>query len=113
MNEVWAAYNAEEWKDAIAKAEELIDEFEPGARATQETLTDDNEEEPPVGNVTGFAAGGNYPFAGSQYDVHEGILDPLIDQQTTDPATRLPDGILTIGFHGYRIVQPPGTVSLT
>ena len=66
---------------------------------------------PPVGNVSGF--NGSYPFLGSQYDVHEGVLDPFINGQTTDPAVRLPNGILTIGFHGYRIIQPPGTVSLT
>ena len=66
---------------------------------------------PPVGNVNSF--NGSYPFAESQYDVHEGVLDEFIDQQTEDPVTRLPEGILTIGFHGYRIIQPPGTVSLT
>lgn len=66
---------------------------------------------PGIGNVSGFDAGGSFPFLGSQYDVHEGVLDPVIDGETTDPITRLPDGILTIGFHGYRIVQPPGTVS--
>lgn len=68
---------------------------------------------PPAGNVQGFAAGGFYPFLSSQYDVHEGILDPEVDQQETDLATRLPEGILTIGFHGYRIIQPPGPVSMT
>lgn len=66
---------------------------------------------PGLGNAFGFAAGGFYPFVGSQYDVHEGILDPEVDAQETDPVVRLPQGILTIGFHGYRIVQPPGVIS--
>jgi hypothetical protein len=68
---------------------------------------------PPAGNVQGYAAGSIYPFLDSQYDVHEGILDPLVAEQSTDLATRLPEGILTIGFHGYRIIQPPGPVSMT
>jgi len=66
---------------------------------------------PSSGNVFGFGAGGFYPFGDSQYDVHEGILDPLIADQETDPITRLPSGILVIGFHGYRIIQPPGPVT--
>lgn len=65
---------------------------------------------PPAGNVQSFGGGGFYPFLDSQYDVHEGILDPEVDEQQTDLATRLPEGILTIGFHGYRIIQPPGPV---
>lgn len=67
---------------------------------------------PPAGNVAGFATGNFYPFLDSQYDVHEGIMDPWIEDQQTDPVERLPQGILTIGFHGYKIIQPPGPVSL-
>lgn len=67
---------------------------------------------PPAGNVQGYTPGGAYPFLDSQYDVHEGIMDPWIEDVTTDRATRLPQGILTIGFHGYRILQPPGPVSM-
>lgn len=68
---------------------------------------------PNLGNVSGYSAGGFYPFLGSQYDVHEGILDPEVGAQQTDPVTRLPEGFLIIGLHGYRIVQPPGLVSMT
>jgi hypothetical protein len=68
---------------------------------------------PPAGNVRGFATGGFYPFLNSQYDVHEGIMDQYIEGQETDPVNRMPNGILTIGFHGYRIIQPPGVVSYT
>lgn len=66
---------------------------------------------PSLGNASGFASGGFYPFIGSQYDVHEGIVDPLVEDQETDLVTRLPQGILSIGFHGYRIIQPPGVIS--
>lgn len=68
---------------------------------------------PPAGNVSGFAAGGVYPFLDSQYDVHEGISDPLNRTVTQDPVTRLPQGIVTLGFHGMRIIQPPGPVRMT
>ena len=39
--------------------------------------------------------------------------DPQLPNVTTDPVTRLPDGFIIIGFHGYRIIQPPGPVRLT
>lgn len=68
---------------------------------------------PNFGNASGYSVGGFYPFLSSQYDVHEGIVDPEINLQQTDPVVRLPSGILTIGFHGYRVIQPPGPVSLT
>lgn len=85
---------------------------------------------PPAGNVdsqcvfpAAFAAGfQGYPFLAGQYDAHEGICTPngvnMGDSGTendwepaiTDPVARLPDGILTIGWEGYRIVQPVGPV---
>jgi hypothetical protein len=68
---------------------------------------------PPAGNLSGFAAGGLYPFLQSQYDVHEGVSDPLDPNATQDPITRLPNGILVVGLHGFRIIQPPGPVRLT
>lgn len=68
---------------------------------------------PNAGNLSGYAAGGLYPFLASQYDVHEGISDPLNPAATQDPISRLPDGILVIGLHGFRIVQPPGPVRIT
>lgn len=88
-----------------------LDFFERG-EVVQWKVTPLHVNNPPAGNVSAFAAGGFYPFLDSQYDVHEGILDPENLAQETDLATRLPDGILTIGFHGYRIVQPPGPVSM-
>lgn len=68
---------------------------------------------PPAGNLSGYAAGGLYPFLQSQYDVQEGINDSLNPDATTDPVTRLPQGILWVGLHGIKIVQPPGPVRLT
>jgi len=68
---------------------------------------------PPAGNLSGYAAGGLFPFLSSQYDVQEGVNDQLDPDATTDPIQRLPDGILILGFHGFRIVQPPGPVRMT
>lgn len=80
---------------------------------------------PAAGNVDGegifpaAAAAGflGYPFVAGQFDSHEGICTPngvLMgdsgnenDWEPTgnDPVSRLPDGILTIGWEGYRIIQ--------
>lgn len=85
---------------------------------------------PPAGNVDGecifpaaAAAGFNgYPFVEGQYDAHEGICTPAgvamgdsgddndWEPTTTDPIARLPNGIFTIGFEGFRIVQTVGPV---
>lgn len=75
---------------------------------------------PPFGNVNGanmFAPPSGWPFLEGQYDTHEGIMvpppGPFTNAPNTapvtlaaDPISRLPDGILTIGWHGYRIIQP-------
>ena len=65
---------------------------------------------PPYGNISGFGAPNPaYPFIDSGFDVHEGISDANSTAAgSTDPVTRVASGILTIGFHGYRIVQPAG-----
>lgn len=81
---------------------------------------------PPAGNVDGnvifgsmfgpFTSTTSWPFLQGQYDAHEGIAtpnlitsDPVQGDPVTlasDPITRLPDGLLTIGWEGYRIIQP-------
>ncbi len=67
---------------------------------------------PPAGNIQNFGGtNGLFPFLDSQYDVHEGIADASDQNLAADPIIRLPNGVLTIGFHGYKILQPPGTVS--
>jgi hypothetical protein len=85
---------------------------------------------PPAGNVTGslvMAGAGalgsgpdNWPFAEGQFDAHEGVATPgasviatkgdenLPTALNVDSVERLPNGILTIGWHGYRIIQPIG-----
>ena len=66
---------------------------------------------PAFGNISGFAAGfPDFPFVDSQWDAIEGINDQAQDigDTGTDPITRLPNGMLTIGYHGYRIYQPAG-----
>lgn len=83
---------------------------------------------PPAGNVDGSAVfpvtdngGTGWPFVEGQYDAHEGIAtpeavelgdaDPLeVNLLATDPVSRLPDGILTFAWEGYRIIQPVGPV---
>lgn len=62
------------------------------------------------GNIAGFTGpGGDWPFAASGWDTIEGINDPAISvDDDTDPITRIPQGVLQIGYHGYRIMQPPG-----
>ncbi|NLZ41371.1 MAG: hypothetical protein GX886_08990, partial [Comamonadaceae bacterium] len=94
-----------------------LDFFERG-ETMQWRVTPTHVNNPQAGNASAYGAAppNPFPFLGSQYDVHEGIVDPLIvgaDANTQDPVNRLPDGILTIGFHGYRIIQPPGPVAMT
>jgi hypothetical protein len=62
------------------------------------------------GNVSGFFGPTSpFPFKESQWDTVEGINDTADNSDPeSDPITRAPQGILTIGFHGYRIIQPPG-----
>lgn len=64
---------------------------------------------PAYGNVQAFTGSGDaWPFLASQFDAVEGISDPALPDVTSDPVTRLANGILVIGFHGYKIIQPPG-----
>lgn len=62
------------------------------------------------GNISGFGAPNPaFPFIDSQWDRVEGINDPNdAAAGGTDPITRAPQGILTIGFHGFKIIQQPG-----
>jgi len=81
---------------------------------------------PPVGNVDASAifpitdnGGTGWPFLDGQYDAHEGIATPdavtlgddnplEVNLLATDAVQRLPDGILTFAWEGYRIIQPVG-----
>ena len=65
------------------------------------------------GNLSGYSAIPPFPFSDSGWDAIEGIDDraQVVDNDT-DPVTRLPQGVLTIGYHGYRIYQPAGAGQL-
>ena len=77
------------------------------------TVTPQHINNPSAGNMQTYGAGGVFPFLGAQFDHHEGIMDPLDNTLVAgdpDPITRLPKGVLIIGFRGYRIFQAPGAV---
>ncbi len=118
------------WSEAINSPFNLgaMDFFERGDVITFE-VAPNHINNPAAGNVSGpyvFPAVGGlgvpqgYPFIEGQFDAHEGIATPspadinvageirLPDLLQTDNITRLPNGILTIGFEGYRIKQPVG-----
>ena len=86
-----------------------LDVFERGEVLTFQVLPL-HPNNPPYGNVFGFGAPNPaFPFVQSGWDAIEGIVDANNPAAgTTDPVTRVASGILTIGFHGYRIVQPAG-----
>jgi len=86
-----------------------LDVFERGEVLTFKILPT-HENNPPFGNINGFGVPNPaFPFVTSGWDAVEGVSDPnRADAGNTDPITRLPNAIMTIGFHGYRIIQPPG-----
>ena len=95
-----------------------LDFFERGEQITVR-VSPTHPNNPSYGNVTGesiFGAGSGWPFLAGQFDPQEGIMTPspfttnpsaTID---SDPIVRLPDGILTVAWEGYKIVQPIGPV---
>lgn len=99
------------WVKAINDPFELgaLDVFERGEVLTWKVLPL-HANNPAFGNISGFGAPNpNYPFVDSGFDAIEGINDqnnPAAGD--TDPVTRVWNAILTIGFHGYRIIQPAG-----
>lgn len=113
------------WSGYVNSAFDLaaLDLFERGEVLTI-SVQPTHVNNPAAGNVDGecifpaAAAAGflGFPFVSGQFDAHEGICTPngvlaggasAIDWEPsgTDPIARLPDGILTIGWEGYRIVQ--------
>jgi len=87
-----------------------LDFFERG-EVLQFNIIPTHPPNPAFGNISGFAAGfADFPFIDSQWDAIEGVNDQAQDIGETeiDPVVRLPNGMLTIGFHGYRIYQPAG-----
>lgn len=100
------------WTKSINEPWELgaLDFMERGEVYTFEILPL-HPNNPAYGNINGFSSlNANWPYLGSQYDAVEGVSDAARAGYTgtVDPVTRNPAAILTIGFHGYRIVQAPG-----
>lgn len=100
------------WTKAINEPWDLgaLDFFERG-EVLQFNVLPLHANNPAFGNISSFAgANSEYPFIDSQYDAVEGIDDQIqqLQEDDPDPVTRLPNAILTIGFSGYRIVQPAG-----
>lgn len=111
-----------QWAEETNKAVPLsaLDMFE-RSTIVQITVRPTHINNPAAGNVSGdnvFGSAG-WPFLAGQYDPHEGIVTPdafssigadgvVNDRATNDSVTRAPNGILYIGFRGYRIMQPPG-----
>ncbi len=119
------------WCQGVSDPYELaaLDFFERGEILTVK-VQPNHVNNPPVGNVDGdtiWGTGvpGSYPYLSGQYDQHEGIAYPngpsgankgqidatnpaLLAFGQSDLIQRLPDGILTIGWEGYRIIQPVG-----
>ena len=88
-------------------------DFFPRASIIEFTVTPQHINNPSAGNMQTYGAGGVFPFLGAQFDHHEGIMDPLdatLVAGDPDPITRLPKGVLIIGFRGYRIFQAAGAV---
>lgn len=114
------------WTGQVNSAVDLpaLDFFERGEVITFK-VQPSHVNNPDAGNADGasiFGAAG-WPFLEGQYDKHEGIVTPgaLSTNAATPPVTtriaddivaRLPNGILTIGFHGYRIIQAPGPIGM-
>lgn len=100
------------WMDGLNKPTPLpaLDVFERGEQL-QFNVQPLHVNNPSYGNIQQFAsANGAFPFLASGWDYIEGIND-VVDSSAgaTDPVSRLPDGILIIGFWGYKIVQPAGS----
>lgn len=100
------------WTKSINEPWELgaLDFFERGEVLTfkVQPLHPNN---PAYGNLSGYnPANSNFPFLDSQWDGIEGINDQVqtLNAENDDPIVRVPNMILTIGFHGYRIIQQPG-----
>lgn len=98
-----------------------LDFFERGEQITVR-VTPTHPNNPSYGNADGvnlFGATNGWPFLAGQFDPHEGILTPggitsvngaVVTTLADDPITRLPEGILTVAYEGYKIVQPIGPV---
>lgn len=111
------------WSEGIATPTDLaaLDFFERGEVLTF-NVQPNHVNNPSAGNVDGAliypTVGAGWPFLDGQFDRHEGVGTPdaftfpgsVFEVLSDDVISRLPDGILTIGYMGYRILQPVGPV---
>jgi hypothetical protein len=99
------------WTPQINAPQDLgaLDFYERGETITF-TVTPTHENNPNFGNTTGenidWTTPNGYPYVAGQYDAHEGICSLDAFGSTSDPVVRTPDGVLILGFEGYRIIQP-------
>ncbi len=99
------------WSRSINEPFELgaLDVFERGEVIVFKVLPL-HPNNPTYGNISGFGAPNPaFPFLASGFDAVEGVNDQNdANAATTDPVTRLNNAVVTMGFHGYRIIQQPG-----
>jgi len=100
------------WTKSINEPWELaaLDFFERGSVITFK-LQPLHPNNPAYGNLSGYnPANANFPFLDSQWDGIEGIDDRVrvLNSDNNDPIVRVANLVVTIGFHGYRIIQQPG-----
>jgi len=96
-----------------------LDFFERGEQLTVK-LTPTHPNNPEFGNASGLTIFGTagWPFAKGQFDPHEGIVTPggiamadnTLSLAPSDPIERMPDGVVTVAWEGYKIIQPTGPV---
>lgn len=116
------------WTDQLNGAIDLaaLDFFDRGEIITVQ-VTPNHVNNPSFGNVNAsvfgaqLASATGWPFLDGQFDAQEGIAEATpafvvtgqgagdADNVATTSIVRLPDGILTIGWEGYRIVNIGGT----
>jgi hypothetical protein len=108
------------WTPQINAPQDLgcLDFFERGEVITAR-VTPNHANNAPFGNADGLSIVGveGWPFVEGQFDPQEGIVtpSPVSDLDpftaiTTDRITRLPNGLFTIAWEGYRIIQPVGPI---
>jgi len=97
------------WCPGIGGVSQLpaMDYFGPTA-SIDFTARSNHINNPNAGNIQSLV--GALPYLDSQYDAHEGITytATVADASTADTVTRLPNGILIVGYRGFRIIQPQG-----
>ena len=97
------------WCPGIGGVSQLpaLDYFAPTS-SIEFTARSNHINNPNAGNIQSLV--GALPYLDSQYDGHEGIAygAAVPDAATADTVTRLPNGILIVGYRGFRIIQTQG-----